>query len=220
MYSVSPPLHKDFRPLPPLCSPGDGWRRFNPPPLPTVQPAFHFLSSLLEQPVAAPVVVVPKVRPPMDPALNGSLERILHLPLEVLDLVASYVVDLDCGPSLCQTNHFFHNLTIRHLYHSIELTSHNAIALFSRTMQDRSDYVSHIKRLGLLCHRPQWVHMHNLANALDHQSRGNNIDELRVRFQSSDLQEAVPFLSHFSPLAFEWVREDGFCIALTCIMTE
>lgn len=203
MLTVSPPLHQDFRARHLFPSSGDGWRCFSPPPLPTVQPAFHFLSSLLEQHVAAPAAIVPKVRPPLDPGLYGSLERIMSLPYEVLDLIASHVVDVQSGCSLALTSRLFHKLTIRHLYYDVQLSTHSSVFAIARTLSDKPELGLLIRRLSLLCHRPQWPHMHTLGRALAEQ--GSGITELRVRFQSSDLQEAMPFLACFSPVTFEWV---------------
>jgi len=203
MLTVSPPLHKDFRARHLFPSSGDGWRCFAPPPLPTVQPAFHFLSSLLEQSVAVPTVIVPKIRPPMDPSLYGSLERIMALPYEVLDLIVSHVVDMQSGCSLALASPLFRKLTTRHLYNHVQLSTHSSVAAIARTLQDKPELGLSIRRLSLLCHRPQWVHMHTLGKALAEQ--GNGIIDLRVRFQSSDLHEAMPFLACFSPVTFEWV---------------
>lgn len=203
MLTVSPPLHQDFRARHLFPSSGDGWRCFAPPPLPTVQPAFHFLSSLLEQHVAPPTAIIPKVRPPMDPALYGSLERIMALPYEVLDLIAAYVVELQSGCSLALTSRLFHQLTTRHLYCNVQLDTHDAVSRLAQTLKDKPELGLPIRRLSLLCHRPQWVHMHTLGRALKEQ--GNQVTELRVRFQSSDLHEAMPFFACFSPVTFEWV---------------
>lgn len=203
MLTVSPPLHQDFRARHLFPSSGDGWRVFVPPPMPTVQPAFHFLTSLLEPP--APVISISKakVRPPMDVSLYGSLERMMDLPLEVLDLISSQVVEMQSGYSLALASSLFRDLTTRHLYCDVELASHESVSLLSQTLEEKPELVPYIRRLSLLCHRPQWIYMHKLAKALKKQR--NSISELKVRFQSSDLHEAMPFLSSFSPVTFEWV---------------
>lgn len=203
MLTVSPPLHQDFRARHLFPSSGDGWRVFVPPPMPTVQPAFHFLSSLLEPPAPVVFIAKPKVCPPTDVSLYGSLERMMDLPLEVLDLISAQVVEIQSGCSLALASQLFNNITTRHLYSDVELASHESVSLLSQSLEEKPKLVQHIRRLSLLCHRPQWVYMHKLAKAFKQQR--NSISELRVRFQSSDLHEAMPFLSSFSPVTFEWV---------------
>jgi hypothetical protein len=189
-----------------LTSPGDGWRKFHPPPLPVVQPAFHFLSSLLEQPVQVPLAKEgKKMRPPMSSALNGSLEKLKYLPWEILDSIVELVtaVDLQSGADLAVSCTFFNQLTTRHLYKRIELDTHDKVFLLARTIEETPTLGQHVQHLSLLCHRPQWAQMHKLATAMDMHAKG--VSSLRVRFQSSDLHTAMPFLSRFSPETFEWV---------------
>ncbi|UZJ55078.1 hypothetical protein CBS101457_004398 [Exobasidium rhododendri] len=203
MLSVIPPLHQDFRARHTFISSGDGWRTFVPPPFPTVQPAFHFLSSLLEQPAHVATTPLVKVRPPLNPSLYGSLERLKSLPIEVLDLIVSLVVDLETGPSIALSCRQFNRLATRHLYKTVELATHNSVSLLSRSLEMRPILGEHIQQLFLLCHRPQWDQMHKLVKALGRNAR--TISALRVRFQSSDLYTAMPFFAYFSPESFEWV---------------
>lgn len=205
MLSVSPPLHKDFRGRRALCSPGDGWRSYVPPPLPTLQPAFHFLSPLLEQAVYVPVPVAPTPRIPMDASLNGSLERMMSLPLEVLDLIAAYVNEADAGPSLALASRFFNRLTMRHLLQDVQLTSHQSVVLLSRTLEEHPSLGQHIRRLSILVERPRWEQMDALAAALGRYARC--VVHLHLRFPSSDLHTAMTFLSNFSPESFDWVSD-------------
>jgi hypothetical protein len=172
--------------------------------MPTVQPAFHFLSSLLEQPVHVATTPLLKVRPPMSPSMYGSLEKLKHLPMEILDLITSLVVEMESGPSMALSCRHFHRMTTRHLYSKVTLATHNSVLLLSRTLEDKPSLGRHIKHLGLLCHRPQWEQMHKLVRLLGDNAK--QISHLQIRFQSSDLHTAMPFFAHFSPESLEWVR--------------
>lgn len=91
--AILPPLHQDFRARKFLCSPGDGWRQYKPPPPPTVQPAFHFLVSLLEADAYAPLHPRVILRPVLDSRMYGKLQRALDLPTEVLARIVELVTE-------------------------------------------------------------------------------------------------------------------------------
>lgn len=93
MLAVQPPLHQEFRAGHlTLCSPGDGWRAYVPPPPPKVKPEFHFLLPLLDPTSYATVKPAPKPRPELDERLYGSCARAFLLPSETLHSIVETVV--------------------------------------------------------------------------------------------------------------------------------
>lgn len=110
MLAVSPPLHQDFRAgHTRFCSPGDGWPAYIPPPPPTVSPAFHFCSLLLDPDayaLAGGAFGAPKrgkPRPPLDKRLHGACVGALSLPPEILDdIIARAIDDGVTGPSVAR----------------------------------------------------------------------------------------------------------------------
>lgn len=202
MLSVSPPLHQDFRARQMLCSPGDGWRAYVPPPPPTVQPAFHFLSSLLEPGAYAPVQPRPKPRPTLDVRLHGKLSKVLSLPVEVMDQIVEHVVDQGGGHDLSLASRYFHHRTTPYLYRQATLHTFGSVALLNRTLEARPELGAHLRAMSFKPHRLPWTEMGRMADLLG--AHAVRIETLRINIPASDLHHAMPFFAALSPTTFEW----------------
>lgn len=210
MLAISPPLHQDFRArahqLEWLCSPGDGWRQYAPPPPPVLPVAFHFLAPLLLPEAYAisrqriPQIVV---RPKMDERLNGTLEKVLHLPTEIMQEIVNLVVDQGTGMEMINSSRYFNSLATPRFFRSIDLKTAKSVAMFNNTLERRPELGSYIRELTFGAHRLPWDEVKRLADLLGEKNR-MNIKMLKVKIPASDLPLALPILTLFSPKCFEW----------------
>lgn len=210
MLAISPPLHQDFRArahqLEWLCSPGDGWRQYAPPPPPVLPGAFHFLAPLLLPEAYAisrqrlPQIVV---RPKMDQRLHGTLEKVLQLPTEIMQEIVNLTVDQGTGNEMINSSRYFHSLAIPRFYRSIDLRTAKSVAILNNTLERRPELGSYIRELSFGAHRLPWDEVRRLADLLGEKNR-LNIKLLKIKIPASDLPLALPILKLFSPKYFEW----------------
>lgn len=210
MLAISPPLHQDFRArahqLEWICSPGDGWRQYAPPPPPVLPSAFHFLSPLLLPEAYAisrqrlPQIIV---RPKMDERLNGILEKLLYLPTEIMQEIINLTIDQGSGSEIIKSSRYFNNLAISRFYRSVELRTAKGITILNKTLERRPELGSYIRELSFCSHRLPWDEIRRLADLLGEKNR-MNIKTLKIKIPASDLPLALPFLKLFSPKYFEW----------------
>lgn len=184
MLAISPPLHKDV-PVRRFTSPGDGFRAYVPPP---VDPAFHFLAALLVPVTHASALRKAPPRPPLDPALYGSLSRAQDLPLEVLELIARNVVEAGTGPALARSSRFLCAVTVPQLYHTLDLRTSHDVASVARTLRQKPWLGIYIREVRVRAYRLHWTDMNAFVDALG--ANAARIDHLQVSFPASESVQA------------------------------